>query len=348
MIPDIRQLLNALQFRLGFFLLLIAMASESFAADGWRLVWSDEFLEADGSAPRTANWSYDVGGGGWGNSELESYTSSRANSRIENGTLVIEARKESYTGSDGIPRNYTSARLKTQGKLSWAYGRMEARIKLPRGQGIWPAFWMLGANISTVGWPNSGEIDIMENIGREPSIVHGTLHGPGYSGGGGIGGPYTMSGGNRFADDFHLFAIEWETNRVRWFVDNHLYFTVTPANLPAGRTWVFDKPQFILLNMAVGGNWPGNPDSTTIFPQQMRIDYVRVYARTNAPTASLQIQKFPDGVKALWPGEFPHALLQRVTAFGQSWQEEPITGVRELELFSQTVQPGWYRLKWLP
>src|SRR5205085_8747101 len=135
------------------------------------------------------------------------YTNRRANSWIEGGNLIIEARKENYTGGDGIARNYTSARLKTQGKHSWTYGRIEARMKLPRGQGIWPAFWMLGANVASAGWPDCGEIDIMENIGREPAIVHGTVHGPGYSGGGGIGGPYTLPNSKPVADDFHLFAI---------------------------------------------------------------------------------------------------------------------------------------------
>src|SRR5208282_3784690 len=151
---------------------------------GWTLVWADEFNRPDGAAPDAINWGCDIGGKGWGNHELEYYTSSTNNVRIENGKLVIEARKESLGG-----RNYTSARLQTHGKWSWTYGRIEARIKVPRGQGFWPAFWMLGTNIDSVGWPACGEIDIMENLGREPGLVHGTLHGPGYSGAGGIGGP---------------------------------------------------------------------------------------------------------------------------------------------------------------
>jgi len=213
---------------------------------------------------------------------LESYTDRRANSRIENGHLVIEALQEEFAGKDGKKRDYTSARLKTLGKQSWAYGRIEARMKLPRGQGVWPAFWMMGDDIGVKGWPTAGEIDIMENIGKEPGTVHGTIHGPGYSGPGGIGGPYTLSNGKVFAEDFHLFAIEWETNKITWFVDDHAYFSVTPEKLPAGKKWVYDHPHFILLNLAIGGHWPGNPNETTKFPQQLLIDYVRVYSRVNS------------------------------------------------------------------
>ena len=235
----------------------------------WQLVWSDEF---NGPDLDTTKWAFDLDGGGWGNSELEYYTSRTNNARIENGQLVIEARQESYNGS-----SYTSARLLTKGKWSWTYGRIEARIKIPRGQGLWPAFWTLGANIGSAGWPACGEIDIMENIGREPAIVHGTVHGPGYSGGNGIGGPYSLPGGAAFADDFHVYAVEWTTNQIKWFVDGQQYFMVTPANLPNGTTWVFTQPQFLLLNVAVGGSWPGNPNGTTTFPQRMTVDYVHIY-----------------------------------------------------------------------
>jgi beta-glucanase (GH16 family) len=148
----------------------------------WTLVWSDEFDGTNGSSPSSTNWVMETGGGGWGNNELESYTARTENASIQDGNLVITARKEPYTGTDGIARDYTSARMKTQGKFSWKYGKVEARIKIPYGQGIWPAFWMLGDDITTVSWPTCGEVDIMENIGREPSIVHGTIHGPGYSG----------------------------------------------------------------------------------------------------------------------------------------------------------------------
>jgi beta-glucanase (GH16 family) len=252
---------------------------------GWQLVWSDEFNQADGSSPDPTKWGFDIGGGGYGNNELESYTSRTNNARIQGGQLVIEADQENYTGPDNIPRNYTSARMLTKGKWSWTYGRMEARIKLPRGQGIWPAFWMLGANINTTPWPGCGEIDIMENIGKtnnnEQARVYGTIHGPqsggDYNGGAGVGGNYTLPGGAALGDNFHIFAVEWTTNQFKWYLDNVQYFTATPASLPSGGTWPFTQPQFILLNLAVGGNWPGNPDGTTVFPQQMLVDYVRVY-----------------------------------------------------------------------
>jgi beta-glucanase (GH16 family) len=144
-------------------------------------------------------------------------------------------------------------------------------MKLPYGKGMWPAFWMLGGN----SWPNTGEIDIMENLGREPSIAYGTIHGPGYSGAAGPGATYTLPGGAVFSDDFHVFAIEWETNAIRWYVDDTLYSTKTPADI-SGKTWVFDHGFFIILNLAVGGEWPGNPDDTTVFPQKLLIDYVHV------------------------------------------------------------------------
>jgi beta-glucanase (GH16 family) len=246
----------------------------------WRLTWSDEFDGPDGSGPNPTRWVFDLGGGGWGNNELQTYTDRRDNAVIRGGQLVITARREPFAGADGRSRDYTSARLKTLGTFSQTYGKFEARLKLPRGQGIWPAFWMLGEDIATAGWPACGEIDIMENIGKEPALVHGTLHGPGYSGGQSIGAAFTSPGGRPFADDFHVFTVEWEPNAVRWYVDGTLYQTRTPADLPAGARWVFDHPHFLLLNLAVGGNWPGNPDSSTVFPQEFIVDWVRVYERS--------------------------------------------------------------------
>lgn len=244
----------------------------------WALVWSDEFDGMNGSSPDPTKWTFDVGGGGWGNNELETYTNRTENAYLQDGLLVIQV-LETYTGPDNITRDYTSARLKTQGLHQWTFGRVEARMKLPYGQGLWPAFWMLGSDFGQVDWPESGEIDIMENIGREPSIIHGTIHGPGYVGDTGISSFYTLPGGQRFADDFHVFAIEWELDVIRFYVDGSLYATRTPADLPSGTSWVFNKPFFIILNVAVGGDWPGNPDSTTIFPQTLLVDYVRVYQR---------------------------------------------------------------------
>ena len=249
---------------------------------GWTLVWSDEFNGPDGSAPDPSKWTYDTGGKGWGNNELECYTRRLQNAQIKGGNLVITAQQEStpFACSDGSLNNYTSARLKTQGLSSQVYGRFEARIKIPAGQGMWPAFWMLGNNISTAGWPTGGEIDIMENIGREPGTVHGSLHGPSTTNRtSDATSIFTLPAGQAFADDFHVYAIEWETGVVRFYADGNLYATFTQSQWPAGGTWVFDHPFFIILNVAVGGNWPGSPDSTTVFPQPMLVDYVRVYTK---------------------------------------------------------------------
>jgi len=246
---------------------------------GWTLSWSDEFNGTDGSAVDTSKWVAETGGNGFGNQELESYTARPVNAHIEGNALAIVAQQETYTGADGIQRNYTSARLKTASTFSQRYGRFEARLQLPRGQGIWPAFWLLGDNIGSVGWPQSGEIDIMESLGHDSTTAYGTIHGPGYSGAQGIQSKYVLPAGQQFADGYHTFAIEWEPDQIRFYVDNTLYGTRTPADLPKGATWVYDHPFFIILNVAVGGAWPGNPDKTTVFPQKMLVDYVRVYTK---------------------------------------------------------------------
>jgi beta-glucanase (GH16 family) len=270
--------------RVGLVLCLAVFAAEgqTVSSDraGWKLVWSDEFNGPDGSSVDPSKWVLETGGNGWGNQELEYYTERPANAFQQGGNLVIKVSQEKYSGADGVSRDYTSARLKTEGKFSGKYGRLEARIKVPEGQGIWPAFWMLGADIGKVGWPKCGEIDIMENIGKEPTVVHGTIHGPGYSGGKGIGSPFSLPDKLRFADDFHIYAVEWEPKAIRFYVDDHLYATRTPADIPRGTKWVYNHPFFMLLNVAVGGGWPGNPDSTTQFPQTMLVDYVRVYQRS--------------------------------------------------------------------
>ncbi|HEX9173993.1 MAG TPA: glycoside hydrolase family 16 protein [Telluria sp.] len=235
---------------------------------GWLLDWSDEF---DGATLDPRTWVAETGGNGWGNKELQYYTARPKNLRVGDGMLVIEAHRERYEN-----RDYTSARIKTAGLKERTYGRYEARIKIPQGQGIWPAFWMLGADIASSGWPRSGEIDIMENIGKEPATVHGTMHGPGYSGEFGFGQPSALASG-KYADGFHLFAVEWEPREIRWYRDGQLYHTARPA-LVKGE-WVFEHPFFVLLNLAVGGQWPGNPDATTVLPQRMLVDYVRVYRR---------------------------------------------------------------------
>ena len=265
-------------------------ASPQPADPAWKLVWSDEFNGPNGTAVDPSKWVPEIGGGGWGNNELEYYTNRLANAYQQDGNLVIKVLQEKYTGADRVTRNYTSARLKTEGRFSQAYGRFEARIKIPRGQGIWPAFWMLGDNIDKPGWPARGEIDIMENVGKEPALVHGTIHGPGYSSTHGISAPYTLPGDSRFADDFHIYAVEWEPNTIRFYVDDHVYATRTPADLPKGTKWVYDHPFFLLLNVAVGGYWPGSPDATSVFPQTMLVDYVRVYehASSEKPAAELR------------------------------------------------------------
>jgi beta-glucanase (GH16 family) len=247
---------------------------------GWTLTWSDEFSGPDGSAPDAAKWTYDLGGSGFGNNELQSYTSRPQNVKLRNGNLVVTALQENFTGPDGRARDYTSARLKTQNLFTQAYGRFEARIQIPKGQGMWPAFWLLGYDISTVDWPKCGEIDIMENIGREPGINHGSLHGPSsVAPTSDLTATMVLPVGQSYAEDYHLYAAEWEPDQVRFYVDSNNYATFTRSQWPSGGQWSFDHPFFIILNLAVGGNWPGSPDATTQFPQKMLVDYVRVYSR---------------------------------------------------------------------
>lgn len=234
------------------------------------VLWAQEFNGGAGSAPDGAVWSYDTGAGGWGNGELQTYTTSRSNSALDGqGNLVITARRE----ADG---SYTSARLQSNNKFEAKFGRIEARIQIPRGQGIWPAFWMLGGDFPQTPWPSSGEIDVMENVGKEPHRIYGTVHGPGYSGGAGISGMYQHPQNWSFADDFHTYAVDWKPGSITWSVDGNVYHQVTTSRV-GGNPWVFDKPYFLILNVAVGGQWPGYPDSSTQLPQQMKVDYVRVY-----------------------------------------------------------------------
>lgn len=239
--------------------------------------FSDEFDGAAGAGVDGAKWQTETGDN-VDNHERQYYTAGNDNAALDGqGHLVITARKENpanYQCWYGTCE-YTSARLNTAGKFTTTYGHVETRMKIPRGQGIWPAFWMLGDDIGSVGWPNSGEIDIMENVGFEPSTVHGTIHGPGYSGAGGIGAGYSLPGGAAFADDFHTFAVDWTPDGITWSVDGNVYQQRSAADL-GGKQWVFDKPFFVILNLAVGGYWPGDPDASTSFPQQLVVDYVRV------------------------------------------------------------------------
>jgi beta-glucanase (GH16 family) len=260
------------------------VAKKAGAADAaWDLTWSDEFNDAAGTKPDPAKWSYKLGGTGNGNSERQLYTDSAQNASTDgNGNLVITAIKETPPGSTCWygPCQYTSARISTKNKFSQQYGRFEVRVQVPSGQGIWPAFWMLGDDPGNVGWPQQGEIDVMEIVGHAPSTVHGSLHGPGYSGGSPLTKSYTLPAGQSFADGFHTFAVEWEPGVVRFYADDQLYETRTPADVPAGSEWVYDHPFYLILNLAVGGNWPGDPNAATEFPSLMKVDYVRVFKRS--------------------------------------------------------------------
>ena len=261
-----------------------SMATEDINPEDWVLTWSDEFDDPLGTPPDPGVWHPEIADGflngltGWGNGEFEYYTDMPDNASTDGeGNLIITVKET----TENLPCwyglcEYTSARLITWGRLEFEYGRIEARIKIPHGQGLWPAFWMLGTNLEEVGWPQGGEIDIMENIGREPATAHGTIHGPGYSGGQAIGGGFDLQSGN-LSDDFHVYAIEWVPNEIRWYLDDANYFTATPDVLPAGSEWVYNHPFFVILNAAIGGNWPGAPDETTTLPQTMSVDYVRAY-----------------------------------------------------------------------
>jgi beta-glucanase (GH16 family) len=226
------------------------------------LSWSDEF---DGTSINLENWGYNIGGGGWGNNELQVYTSSSVNSNVQDGKLNITATQ--------IQNTYYSARLITQGKREFRYGRIDIRAKLPIGRGIWPALWMLGANFNTVGWPRCGEIDIMEYLGHEPWKVHGSIH---YfdTGHKSRTRSYALTTNDNFNDKFHIFSIVWQENSIRWYVDYQLYHEIKDTDI---KFEAFRLPQFFIFNVAVGGNWPGNPDATTVFPQTMSVDYIRVF-----------------------------------------------------------------------
>ncbi|MQY26938.1 glycoside hydrolase family 16 protein [Nocardia aurantia] len=247
-----------------------------------QLVWRDEFTGAAGVGPDPANWGYDVGGEPqWGNHEWQYYTDRATNVALDGaGHLVISARREQLPGmapcSDG-PCDITSGRITTLGRFAQTYGRFEARMRIPGGKGLWPAFWLMGADIGTAGktWPGNGEIDVMETIADDPGTVYGSAHGPGFADPGYSQGFRAV--GQRLADDFHTYAVQWEPDRIEWFLDDTRYYTLSRSDLKPGHTWVFDHPFYILLNLAVGGEWPGPPDSATVFPAELMVDHVRVY-----------------------------------------------------------------------
>ncbi|HVT72186.1 MAG TPA: glycoside hydrolase family 16 protein [Lacunisphaera sp.] len=255
---------------------------------GWAAepIWQDEFNQPAGTGPDPVRWAYDLGNGvdGWGNAEKERYTDSRRNAVVvddpdatDGKALVIRAEREPGGG-------FTSARIKTAGKAYFRYGHLEARLKLPLGQGLWPAFWLLGRRVDELGWPAGGEIDIMEMVGRQPGTTHGTLHGPGYSGDAGLHGLTSLPGDESFHAAYHVFSLDWAPGKITWSLDGRPFFTRTAGDVPPGSRWVFDDDAyFLILNLAVGGHWPGDPDATTKFPQELRVDYVRVFADPLAP-----------------------------------------------------------------
>lgn len=254
----------------GFNLNWISIAGASCGGTppptGWTLAWSDEF---NGTALDTSKWNIEVNGNGGGNNELQYYTARQENIRVTGGELVIEARREAYMG-----KQYTSGRITTQNKASWQFGRIESRMKIPTGKGTWPAFWMLGNSISSVGWPASGEIDIMEHINSE-AVVHGTIH---WSDQNNVYANYGGPSGSLDYSQYHVYAVEWDTSAIRWYVDGNKYHEVNIAGGING-TSEFQSPFFLLFNLAVGGNWPGSPDGSTVFPNRMQVDYVRVYRK---------------------------------------------------------------------
>ncbi|XP_037041879.1 beta-glucanase-like [Bradysia coprophila] len=256
------------------------------------LVWSDDFNGSSGQQPDASKWVFNTGGDGWGNQERQYYTNSQLNAALDGtGNLVITARRENNGNFNCWYGRceYTSARLITAGKFSQMYGAFEARIKIPTGKGIWPAFWMLGDDVLQAGWPQCGEIDIMENVGNEPLAIHGTLHGPGYSGGSGLTSTFNSPNNQPFTNDFHVYRADWTANSISFSVDGRQYATKTPSDT-GGNRWVFDHKFFIILNLAVGGGWPGSPDGSTMFPQQMIVDYVRVFSKDDTNPSNRQGQ----------------------------------------------------------
>ena len=244
-------------------------SEEQTVATFTNITMQDEF-SVDG-APNSSIWTYNIGRGqnGWGNNELQYYTDRSSNVTVQNGYLVMTAQEENYEGA-----SYTSARILTKGLFAQKYGRFEARIRLPYGQGMWPAFWLLGDNIDEVSWPQCGEIDIMENRGSEPTIMSSAVHGPGYSGGNPIFKSYDLVN-ERLDTAFHIYGIEWGPDYINFYIDDVLYNQITPEDVTG--EWVFDNEFFIILNLAVGGNFGGPPNEETVFPQTMLVDYVRVY-----------------------------------------------------------------------
>lgn len=256
---------------------------DDIVLDGWSLLWGDEFDGPPGAPPDPAVWGHEVGGRGWGNDELQCYTDSTDNASLDgNGNLAVMVRRvHPGPATDGC--SYTSARLITKDRVAFTHVLVSARIRLPRGTGLWPAFWMLGQDIDDNPWPRCGEIDVMENFGVDPTSVSGTVHGPGFAGHQGVG--FAHAAGTDLTDDFHDYAVHWDTDRVHWYLDGARIGTVTRADLP-GRQWPFDHDFYLLLNVAVGGDHSVPPDDSLDFPQSMLVDHVRVYTREDSDAIS--------------------------------------------------------------
>jgi beta-glucanase (GH16 family) len=294
---------------MGVLLAAVALATPAARAQtpSPKLVWNDEFSGPVGSGPDPSKWVYDLGAGGWGNNELEDYTSSRNNSLIVSDPAATDGkalaiRAQSTNGA------YTSARIKTQSTFAFTYGRLEARVSIPAGIGCWPAFWALGSDLTTAGWPSCGEIDVMEWVGQTPGTVYGSLHSVGFSG----TASSTLPNNAAFSGVYHVFAIDWYPGEIVWSVDGVVYEVQLQSSVPAGGTWPFNANFFILLNLAIGGNWPGSPNAQTVFPQDYRVDYVRVYSLPSTPPPSL-----------VWPPSAPQNTSAYFSAASQvnvRWQ----------------------------
>ena len=273
------------------------------------LVWADEF---NGTSIDTSKWSYEIGGGGWGNNELEYYTARPQNSYVSNGSLYIRALAETYKGPDGVTESYTSARMVTQDKGDWTYGKFEVRAKLPEGQGLWPAIWMMPTFSEYGTWPASGEIDIMELLGNDTTKVYGTIHYGSSSNQQSSGGNKTLSSGG-FYSSYHVFSVEWDSISVTWLIDSVPYYSQTKSGI-APTNWPFNKDFFFILNVAVGGGWPGNPNGTTQFPQSMIVDYVRVYQQLNSSYAKI------DGKASVFQNENVEYSVPQLAGISYNWQ----------------------------
>jgi beta-glucanase (GH16 family) len=305
-----------------------------------QLLWADEF---SGTSVNTSNWGFDTGAGGWGNSELEYYRSQ--NATVSGGYLNITAKRESYGGA-----GYTSARVKTQGKKSWTYGYMESSIKMPKGQGLWPAFWMIGDNISSVGWPKCGELDIMEHVNSDGTIT-GTMHWD-------IGGSHVLYNAQKSVDvsGWHKYQMNWNATSIKWYVDGSLYLTGNIAN-NINDTEEFHRPFFFILNVAVGGNWPGSPNSSTPFPAVMQVDYVRVYQAASGrlgvdeevANTETEVRILQNPVKETLSYTVPNELENHVVKMYDLQGKEVLSnevknakGINSINVSS--VKPGYYVL----